>query len=184
MSDDLAARLAHNVKELRQARGLTQARVSELAALPRATWANLESGLANPTLAVLHAVARALEVPLEELISTPRADVEHFAAATLPRRSRGRVQVRSLLPGPPTSTELERIELPPKSRLAAVAHAPGTREYLACESGSFELVVAEQTLVLAAGDVAAFRADRAHAYANPGSRSAVAYSVVLLKPTA
>src|SRR2546425_1099373 len=34
--------------------------------VPRATWANLETGGGNPTLAVLHRVAQALQVPLDE----------------------------------------------------------------------------------------------------------------------
>ena len=59
--DELAERLARNVRQLRTARGMTQAQVAKLAGLPRATWANLESSAANPTLSVLHAAAAALE---------------------------------------------------------------------------------------------------------------------------
>ena len=66
---DDAARLGRNVKDLRQARGLTQGQLAKLAGIPRATWANLESGAANPTLNVMLAVARGLQVPLEELVS-------------------------------------------------------------------------------------------------------------------
>ncbi len=47
-------------------------RSPSLAGIPRATWANLESGAANPTLAVLVGVAQALQVRLEELIEPPR----------------------------------------------------------------------------------------------------------------
>jgi hypothetical protein len=43
MSDELSDRLAKNVRQLRSARGMTQAQVARLAGLPRATWANLES---------------------------------------------------------------------------------------------------------------------------------------------
>ena len=43
--------------------------MSRLAALPRATWTNLESGAANPTIAVLTKVALALQVSVEELLS-------------------------------------------------------------------------------------------------------------------
>ena len=54
MSDDtplasLAARLAANVRALRERTGLTQAKLAARAGLPRATWAHLESGAANPT---------------------------------------------------------------------------------------------------------------------------------------
>ena len=51
--EEAAARLGQNVRQLRAARGLTQAQIARLAGLPRATWANLETGAANPTLIVL-----------------------------------------------------------------------------------------------------------------------------------
>ena len=57
MSEELSSRLGRNIRQLRQARGLTQQQMAKLSGLPRATWANLESGAGNPTLAVLHAVA-------------------------------------------------------------------------------------------------------------------------------
>src|SRR4030095_10891707 len=69
---DVAGRLGENVRQLRLLRSMTQEQISRLAGLPRATWANLESGTANPTLAVLQRVAEALQVRLEELIEPPR----------------------------------------------------------------------------------------------------------------
>ena len=72
MSQDAARNLGRNISELRQARGLSQQQIARLADIPRATWANLESGAANPTLAVLVGVAQALQVRLEELIEPPR----------------------------------------------------------------------------------------------------------------
>ena len=73
MNDQLAVRLAGNVRQLRDARGLTQDQMARLAGIPRATWGHVESGAGNPTLSVLHKVAVALQVPLEELTSAPRA---------------------------------------------------------------------------------------------------------------
>ena len=55
-----AAHLGRNIQALREARGQTQQQIAKLAGVPRATWANLESGAANPTLAVLVRVAQAL----------------------------------------------------------------------------------------------------------------------------
>src|SRR5262245_42610827 len=96
--DDLPARLARNVKQLREARGFTQQRLAELAGMPRATWAHLESGAANPTLQVLHRVARALGVTLEELVSIPRAAVKLYPKGALPSVQRGQATVLKLLP--------------------------------------------------------------------------------------
>ena len=68
----LAGRLAANLRQLREARGLTQEQIAKLAGLPRATWGHLESGEANPTLSVLHRAALALQVPIEELTAEGR----------------------------------------------------------------------------------------------------------------
>src|SRR5690349_13514646 len=89
MSDELSGKLGANLAQLREARGLTHEQIAKLAGVPRATWTNLESGAANPTLAVLYRVAQALQVPLEELIATPRAAVAHYPAGTLPVKERG-----------------------------------------------------------------------------------------------
>jgi transcriptional regulator with XRE-family HTH domain len=182
MSDTLSERLAANIKQLRLARGLTQQQMAKASGLPRATWANVESSAANPTLAVLHRVAIALQVPIEELIALPRADVKHYPRGSLPVRQRGNVTVRSLLPDEIAGMLIERIEIPAESRLIGVPHTPGTREYLTCEAGEIELVASGRTFRLVAGDVAVFRGDQRHSYANAGRRLAVGYSVVMLEP--
>jgi len=180
--DELGSRLAHNVRELRLARGLTQEQMAKLAGLPRATWSNLESGSGNPTLSVLHAVCGAFQVSLEEIVAEARANARLYPKGTLPQRSRGPVQVSSLLPDKIPGMQIERLELPVGSRMVGVPHTPGTREYLTCESGEIELVASGEAFHVAEGDVVVFRGDQRHSYANLGRRVAVGYSVVMLKP--
>ncbi|HEX7666683.1 MAG TPA: XRE family transcriptional regulator [Polyangiaceae bacterium] len=179
---DDAARLGRNVKELRLARGLTQGQLAKLAGIPRATWANLESGAANPTLTVMLAVARGLQVPLEELVSAPRAGCRFYGKDELPVKKRGDVTVRKLLPDPIPGVEIDRFELPAKSHMIGVPHTPGTREYLMCEKGKIVLVAAAEKFELGEGDVVVFRGDQRHSYTNAGDKTAIAYSVVLLEP--
>jgi quercetin dioxygenase-like cupin family protein len=57
---------------------------------------------------------------------------------------------------------------------------PGTREYFTCEEGEVVLAVAGEQWTVAAGDVLVFRGDQRHSYRNPGRKTAVGYSVVLL----
>jgi transcriptional regulator with XRE-family HTH domain len=182
MDAPIAAHLARNLKSLRDARGLTQLQMAKLSGLPRATWANLESGAGNPTLAVLHRAAAALQVSIEELISTPHGAVRFHASGSLPARTRGAVTLKRLLPDPIPGMELDRMALPPGARMTGVPHTPGTREYLTCERGELRLAVAGETWTLAPGDVVSFRGDQRHSYANPGRELAVGYSVVILAP--
>ena len=177
---DLALRIAQNLKQLRDARGLTQQQIADLAALPRATWANLESGAANPTLSVLHRAASALQVSLEELVSAPRAAARHYPKASLAERQRGQVRVRSLLPDKLPGMEIDRLEIPAGEQMVGVPHTPGTREYLTCERGRIVLIASGERFTLDPGDVVVFRGDQKHAYQNPGAGLAIGYSVVLL----
>jgi len=180
MSDSTASHLAANVRQLREARGMTQEQMARLADVPRPTWANLESGQANPTLSVLIKVANALQVPVEELIGPPRGGVTLYKAATLPVTQRGKIRTRRLLPETIPGFEIDRMELAPAAYMTGIPHTPGTREYLTCESGVVELSVAEHNWRLEAGDVVVFRGDQKHSYRNPGSFPSVAYSVLSL----
>ena len=177
---DLAERLGNNVSQLRATRGLTQQQLARLAGIPRATWAHLESGGGNPTLAVLHRVAGALQVSIEELVAPARAAARHHPASSLITRQRGQATVRKLLPDPIPGMEIDRIELPAGGRMIGVPHTQGTIEYLTCERGSLELVASGETYLLAAGDVVVFRGDQRHSYANVGTALVVGYSVVVI----
>ncbi|MBK7857543.1 MAG: helix-turn-helix transcriptional regulator [Archangiaceae bacterium] len=179
---DIASRLARNLTELRKSRGLSQQQMAQLSGLPRATWANLESGSANPTLQVIAKVAGALQVSFEELVSAPKATGRRYARAELKTRTRGGVTLRSLLPDPIPGMTLERLELPARSGMTGVPHTAGTREYLTCESGRLVLTASGERFELEPGDVVVFRGDQRHAYANPGPSVAVGYSVVVLAP--
>ena len=182
MSDAIALRLAANLRQLREARRLTQSQAAKLAGLPRPTWTTLESGSANPTLQVLLRSAAALQVPLEELLGPARDTARVFRAAALRTRKRGAARVRDLLPEKVPGTAIERLELPRGAALNGIPHTPGTREYLACERGSLALATEAQEFTLEAGDVVVFRGDQRHAYRNAGAETAIGYSVVVLAP--
>ncbi len=113
--EQLSDRLGQNVRQLRQARGKTQQQMASLAGVPRATWANLETGGANPTLAVLHAVAVALGVSLEELLGPPRSAARLWPKEALPTRQRGHVRIRRLLPDPVPGMEIRALRAPARS---------------------------------------------------------------------
>jgi XRE family transcriptional regulator, regulator of sulfur utilization len=179
---DAAERLAANIRALREARGLTQSQLARQSGLPRATWANLESGGANPTLAVMQKVAVALQVSFEELIAAPQAGARFYPKDSLPVIARGQATVRKLLPDRVPGTEIDRMLLPPGARIVGIPHTPGTREYLTVESGSITLTAGGRAWTLGAGDVLVFRGDQKHSYANAGRGPAVGYSVVMLRP--
>ncbi len=64
--------LADNIRRLREARNMSQQQIAIVSGIPRPTWASLETGTANPTLAVLNKAASMLNVSIEELVGAPR----------------------------------------------------------------------------------------------------------------
>jgi len=182
---DYRAHLAGNLRRLREARGLSQQRMAQLAGIPRPTWASLEAGGANPTLAVLGRAAAALQVPIDELVAPPRSAAQLLRATDVPVRRRGAARLRPLLPEAIPGLDISRLELGPAGTLAGVPHTPGTREYLTCERGRIELAAAGERWELGPGDSLVFRGDQRHTYRNPdGRRVAVAISVVCFAPVA
>lgn len=179
MKDSTSASLARNIKRLRERRGLTQQELAETSGVPRPTIANLESGTANPTLAVVLRVAGTLGATVEDLVTGtgPRAVIHPVKG--LPEKRRTGTAVRRLIPEGFRPAEFERLEIAPGARLGARAEAPGTREFLACESGDLELLLGVDVLRLGSGDVAALIADQPRDYANRGRRAAIAYRIVV-----
>jgi quercetin dioxygenase-like cupin family protein len=147
--------------------------------MPRPTWSNLESGTANPTLAVLRKVGEALQVSIEELVAPPKSSTMLYALSELPTRGNTLATVRRIIPEPLGGLQLERIELAPNSRFTGVPHKSGTREYLACEQGVFSVHVSGEQWTVKAGDVLVFRGDQRHSYVNKHTHRSVGYSLVM-----
>lgn len=174
--------LARNLKLLRDAQGLTQARLAERAGIPRATLAHLETGAGNPTLQVVVRIASALNVTIEELVGPPRDTGRLYRADEVSRRRSGGVEVGKLLPDPLAGIDVERLELAVGGAMRGTPHAPGTREYLYCERGRVELSASGTRFELDPGCVVVFRGDQKHGYRNLADEVAVAFSVILLPP--
>ena len=175
----LRSNLGANVRRLREARDLSQQRIAELSGMPRPTWASLESGEANPTLAVLARAATVLQVSIEELISAPRTAARLLRADEVRARKRQGATIRPLLPEDLPGIDISRMELAPGGRMVGVPHTAGTREYLTCERGHIELVASGEHWSLEPGDMLVFRGDQRHSYHNLDTRkSSVAISVV------
>nr|WP_257789661.1 helix-turn-helix transcriptional regulator [Curvibacter sp. AEP1-3] len=78
------------IKELRYEKSLTQEDLADRTGMFRTYLSRIEAGLANPTLTMLHTLAGALEVEIEELFS-PAKSVPPKVKSAKPI-SRGRVK--------------------------------------------------------------------------------------------
>ena len=176
---DINRNLADNIRRLREARNMSQQQIAKLSGIPRPTWASLESGSANPTLAVLNKAASTLNVSIEELVGAPRSEFEYIPAANVRERKRQDAKIRPLVAEALPGLEISRTELAPGGRMVGVPHTTGTREYLTCERGKVELIAGGEHHLLDEGDMLVFRGDQRHSYLNPDkNRVSISISVV------
>ncbi len=133
---------------MREERGVSQAQLAEQSSVPRPTIAHMESGQANPTLAVVVKVARALGVSVDRLADASAAPIRVLTARTLPQKRTSKVtRVQVVAPGTMRDAGLEKITVKPagKFKIRPQAALP---ELILCEQGEFEVVSGQHRVQL------------------------------------
>jgi transcriptional regulator with XRE-family HTH domain len=174
MADDEGTRLAANLRDQREARGLTQQELSDRSGVPRPTLAHLESGQGNPTLSVLSKVAAALGTGIEALVSATKPKVRVVSHADVPTEARGGVELRSL--GMDLGIGFERWELAKGAKLERGSGRNGERRVVVCESGELSIIVGQAEHRLRAGEVAVIDAAARPAFESRGRGVSIVYS--------
>jgi transcriptional regulator with XRE-family HTH domain len=182
--EPLSRNLAIRIQDLRRKRDLTQAALASLADVPRSTIANLESGTGNPSLINLAKISGALGTNIEMLLSAPKTLSKLILANDIKsiNRSQGEVTIVKLLPDPIPGMEIDKIEINPGAKMRGIPHAAGTKEYLHCIQGEFNIVVAGESFRVLKGDVLSFPGENHHSYENVGKVKAIGLSVVVITP--
>jgi XRE family transcriptional regulator, regulator of sulfur utilization len=162
--------LGGRIQALRRDRDLTLQGLAELASVSVSMLSSVEHGHKAPTIVVLARIADGLGVPLASLVATPednRVIVRRAADQDSIDEPGGwrRVILSPVVPG--VNFEWIRTTLPPHCDAGLFpAYAPGSHEYVAVESGTLRLSIADRRVDLYPGDSAYFAADVAHGYAN------------------
>ncbi|RMI12622.1 helix-turn-helix domain-containing protein [Cellulomonas triticagri] len=153
------------LRDLRQRRGATLADLSRTTGISVSTLSRLESGQRRPTLELLLPLARAHQVPLDELVGAPEtgdprvhlSPVQRGGTTYLPLTRR------------PGGLQAYKIVLP-------AGHHPGPPEpkthegyeWMYVLSGQIRLLLGEHDLLLGPGEVVEFDTRVPHWITNPG----------------
>ena len=180
MVNDLMPVVAANLRRLRGEQGRSLSELARASGIAKATLSALEAGRGNPTIETLSSLATALGVPFGDLLAGRRAR----AGARRARRARARPSPArptpcgssSACPGTPP-IELYEARFPPRSKRAAGAHGPGTREHVLVTQGALRTGPVDRTADLRAGDYAGFAGDEMHLY-EAGPRGARALLIM------
>ncbi|WP_028924336.1 XRE family transcriptional regulator [Pseudonocardia acaciae] len=165
--DEVLAAIGPRLRELRRRGGATLAELSETTGIPISTLSRLESGHRRPGLELLLPLARAYQVPLDELVGAPasgdprvypRPFTRHgMTIVPLTRRPGGLQAFKHIVPAGPNDVE-------PDPRSHEGYH------WLYVLNGRLRVVLGDQDLVLSAGEVAEFDTHLPHWFGNADTR--------------
>ena len=173
--------LAQNLVDIRKKRGLSQLQLSKIANIPRSTLTYVESGSGNPSLSNLVKIAGALQISIDELVSSPRSKVKHIKSKDILiiSNNKTKTELKKILPDPIPGMEIDLLTLKPNGRFKGTPHISHTKEYFYCFEGKINIYVKKAKYQLTNGDVLAFPGDEPHAYENEsGKFKATGFSVV------
>ncbi|MFI5489678.1 helix-turn-helix domain-containing protein [Micromonospora echinaurantiaca] len=167
MANDEAAVLAAvgpRLRALRKQRGTTLTDLAATTGISVSTLSRLESGHRRPTLELLLPLARAHQVPLDELVGAPETGDPRVHARPIVRHG---VTFLPLTRRPGGLQAFKQI-LPPHTPAEPEQQTHEGYEWLYVLSGRVRLLLGEHDLILNPGEVAEFDTRVPHCVLNPG----------------
>lgn len=163
--DETLATVGPRLRAVRERRQSTLAQLSRASGISVSTLSRLESGGRKPTLELLLRLARAHEVPVDELISgaatsDPRVHAE-------PVRRRGRTMIP--LTRRPGGLQAYKMIVAPGERNSDRQSHEGY-EWMYVLNGRLRLLLGELDLVMRAGEVAEFDTHTPHWFGSAGAQ--------------
>lgn len=185
--DPVLDRLGARLKTLRRQRDFSLESLAAASGVSRSMISDIERGARVPTVLVLARLATALGVTVSRLLGEDQPE-----RVIVMRQGGQRVmtdaagwQRRILSPNlPGVEFELIRTAVAAGVVIGEFApHAPGSREYIAVETGALLVTLDGIAHHLGEGDALYYAGDCTHAFANPGASECVYYTVMHVAST-
>jgi transcriptional regulator with XRE-family HTH domain len=155
------------LRELRRARSVTLAQLSESTGISVSTLSRLESGQRRPTLELLLPLARAHQVALDEMVGAPDTGDPRIHAKPLVRNG---ITMVPLSRRPGGVRAFKQIYPPNWPDTTPEQQSHEGYEWLYVLSGRLRLLLGEHDMVLKPGEVAEFDTRVPHWFGNPTDR--------------
>jgi transcriptional regulator with XRE-family HTH domain len=157
------------LRALRLQRGATLSQLSASTGISVSTLSRLESGQRRPTLELLLPLARAHQVPLDELVGAPETGDPRVHPRPF---DRGGVTVVPLTRRPGGIRAFKQIYPPGWPGREPEQQSHEGYEWLYVLSGRLRMLLGEHDVVLTAGEVVEFDTHVPHWFGNPGTEPA------------
>ncbi|MGW3910453.1 helix-turn-helix domain-containing protein [Streptomyces sp. NPDC005070] len=162
-TDEVLAEVGPRLRRIRKERGATLAGLSEATGISVSTLSRLESGLRKPSLELLLPIARAHQVPLDELVGAPPVGDPRVRAEPLVRHGR----TYWPLTRQPGGLQAYKV-LEPKRTAEPDPRTHEGYEWLYVLSGRLRVVLGEHDVVMEAGEAAEFDTRVPHWFGSTG----------------
>jgi transcriptional regulator with XRE-family HTH domain len=162
-TDEVLAEVGPRLRRIRKERGATLAGLSAATGISVSTLSRLESGLRKPSLELLLPIARAHQVPLDELVGAPAVGDPRVRAEPLVRHGR----TFWPLTRQPGGLQAFKV-LVPQGREEPETRTHEGYEWLYVLSGRLRVVLGEHDVVLTAGEAAEFDTRVPHWFGSTG----------------
>ncbi|WP_338090990.1 XRE family transcriptional regulator [Pectobacterium brasiliense] len=161
------ARLAVSIRRERERLNLSVTELAKRAGLAKSTLSQLETGIGNPSLETLWALAMALDVQVSQLIGQPRQHVQviraNEGAATYSEQANYAATLLAACPAG-AQRDIYRLKVQPGEARVSQPHRPGTVEHVILSSGRARIGPVTQPVELNAGDYISYSADVPHLF--------------------
>ena len=173
---ELNRAVAENIKRIRKTKKLSMERTAELAGVSRSMLGQIERGEANPSVAILGKIAKALKVPAQVLMEN-----DGFEAFLLSREldnkparlDGGKAVLRPSFPyDEMTRQETFFLDLYISARYAPECSVPGCVCHATVLSGTVQLLAQGEQLQLQERDALRFAADQPYWFENMSNSTA------------
>lgn len=161
--DGVLAEVGPRLRRIRKERGATLAGLAAATGISVSTLSRLESGGRKPSLELLLPIARAHQVPLDELVGAPPVGDPRVRAKPIVRHGRTMVP----LTRQPGGLQAYKVFEPKRSAEPDLKTHEGY-EWLYVLSGRLRLVLADHDVVLTAGEAAEFDTRLPHWFGSTG----------------
>lgn len=179
--EEMRRNLGHQLKKLRQQRGMSLDEISKLTDVSKGQLAQMEKGESNPTVSTIWKIADGLKISFSSLLQPPKSSAKKIIPSNVPflTEDEGRYRVFSIIPyDPERGWEFYRVELDPSCSYESAPHMDGVEETLTLVEGNLKIVLENQEVDLEIGETVVFSGNQIHRYMNTNDNRAVLHLII------
>ncbi len=173
--------IGERLKGIRTNRSLTLDDTAKITGVSKPMLGQIERGQSIPTITTLWKIATGLKVPLSAFLEEqqPEYTVVDTAQGAIIFEDNGRMRAYPLFPYDPIrNVEIFHIEFDTGCKHISEKHNDGVEEYILVQTGTLQLVLNGQEIVIAENQSIRFKADIPHSYNNPFDVTCAVYNII------